>query len=190
MKQSILRVACACLLMLMALAVTVGIFAAPQEEEEIYVWQSVKVAATQTVEVLDSEGILVQTVAPKGGFAQSKLLPEGKYFVRSGEFCAEILIANQIKIQSGGWTDGTTLYLTNEPIASVRVEFAAEATFYTFYLKGTNETRRQTVRGYMGQTGVCEFFGLPYGVYELYLENEKITNIHIDGRVPTVIVSI
>ena len=190
MKQSILRIACACLLMLVALAVTVGIFAAPQEEEEISVWQSLTVAATQTVEVLDSEGNLVQTLTPKGGFAQSKLLPEGEYFVRSGGNCAEILISECIKVENGGWTDGNTLYLTSEPTAAVRVEFLSEATFYTFYLRGANETRRRTVRGYAGQTGVCEFFGLPYGVYELYLGDKKITNVCLDGRVPTVIVSL
>ena len=191
MKRSILRIVCASLLMLTALTVTVGIFAAPQEEEEICVCQSVRVAAGQAVEILEADGTTVQTIIPEGGFAQSILLPVGRYFVRSGEYCAEILISDKrISAKSGGWTEGNTLYLTSEPTASVRVEFPSEAAFYTFYLQGADKTHRKTVRGYAGETGVCEFFGLPYGMYALYLGDRKITNVHIDGQTPTVIVLI
>ena len=187
MKRSFLRILCAFLLMGVALAVTIGIFAA-KKEETVFVWQSVTVEAPQAVCLYDEAGTLVQTL---DSGATSKLLPTGRYYAVSGELCAQFAIENDgIIVHSGGWTDGRVLHLTDEKVGTICVEFAARDAFYPFVLQGAGETRREIVRGSEGQTGRCEFFGLPFGGYVLYLGEEKISSVRISENTPTVIVAI
>ena len=179
MKKSVLRILCASLLMGIALAVTAAIFASSREE--VYVWQSVRFASEDEVRLYDQNG----ECDPR------QLLPTGEYYAISGDVRTEFTITNDgIEVHSGGWTDGQTVHMTNHLIGSVAVEFVAEERFYEFELKNGEDTRLQIVRGYAGQMAKCDFFGLPFGDYELFLDDRRVAVIHIDEKIPMVIVTI
>lgn len=187
MKRKIL---CAFLLMGIALSVTIGILAAPEAEKEIYVWQSVRFAAEHTVLLYDAHGNLIQTIEPSDGIAVSKLLPQGRYYAFTDKLCAEFLLRTDrsVTIEGGcGWCDGEVLHITNEAVGTFCVEFLADDTFYDFRLTGTDEEWNKTVRGICNQTGRCEFYGLPYGSYVLYLGEEKVANVELSAEQPQVI---
>lgn len=178
MKRSVLRILCACLLMGIALAVTAGIFAASQKEEEVYVWQRVQ---------FDSEHAL-RLYGQNGECDPKQLLPMGEYYALSGDVRTEFVITNDgIAVHSGGWTDGQTVHMTNEAVGSIAVEFTAKDRFYEFVLQGS-ETLKQVVRGYEGELTSCDFFGLPYGNYDLYLDGKRISAVCIDENTPMFIV--
>ncbi len=192
MRKAILRALCAFLLMGIALSVTVGIFAAPKEEP-VYVWMSVTFAAEEPIKLYDAEGKLLQTLQPSDGYAVSKLLPEGRFYAFADELCAEFTLNTEqgVTLEGGcGWTDGRVLHLTSEKVGAVRVDFSAQDAYYTFTLVGDRTSKRETVRGYAGQTVCCEFFGVSYGTYDLYLGEEAIAQVRVSDEAPTVVVAL
>ena len=179
MKRSVLRILCACLLMGIAFAVTVGIYAALQKEEIVYVWHHVR---------LDKQA---QVFRSDGQKVNNELLPTGEYYAVSDDVQTEFAITNDgIVVHSGGWTDGLTIYMTNDAIGSIGAEFLAEDRFYKFVLQKGDDTRCKIVRGFAGQAAKCEFLGLPFGNYDLYLDGKRIAAVQIDENTPMIIVMI
>lgn len=189
MKRSVLRIVCAFLLMGLALSAAIGFFASGKEETTVFAWQRVRFASEGEIRLYDEEGSLLQTLTPTGGFALSKLLPEGRYYAFSGQTCTVFYLHTDctIAIEGGcGWSEGQTLHLTNEPVGSVRAEFIAQQAYYTFSLVGEAFSERKTVHTSIGQTVNCEFLGLPYGTYQLYRGGEAVGSICIDANTPNV----
>lgn len=195
MKQSILRTICASILMAIAMGITIGIFAAAKGDETVYVWQSVTFASTQAVELYAENGEHLQTVrANDEGRVVSRLLPQGRYYAFSGEACVEFELFDDrsVRVVGGcGWSDGGVLHLTKEPVGRAKVEFLANrAGFYTFTLICGEKTHRKTVCAQTGQTVMCEFSGLSFGTYMIFLDQKFVTRICVNDKTPLVAVAL
>lgn len=193
MNRTILRCLCACLLMGIATVVVAGVFAAQRYEKKVYVWQSIRFATQEPIELYDENGALLQLLEPTDGIAVSKLLPQGAYLAQTQSGTTRLYLHDDRSVTvegSFGYADGATVHLSKEKTGCVAVEFLARQEFYTFYLKGQGVTKKQTIRTGIGSKAKCEFVGVTYGTYTLWRDGEALTSLKVSEETPILTVAL
>lgn len=179
MKDSARRICCAFLLLGLALAMSVGVIGAMASgEEESYVWVRLLLHTDPEVDELrlfSSDGLPMQTLQVQNGATLTQLLPPGEYYAVTERGCTEFSLDETAAVQilgGCGRSDGEQLFLTAEPMGTVRVDrqvtAALAGTWAEYALTGGTQTLRRTVRcGSEGAALECVFSAVPCGVYRL-----------------------
>lgn len=179
MKDSARRICCAFLLLGLALAMSVGVIGAMASgEEESYVWVRLLLHTDPEVDELrlfSSDGLPMQTLQVQNGATLTQLLPPGEYYAVTERGCTEFSLDETAAVQilgGCGRSDGEQLFLTAEPMGTVRVERQVTATlagtWAEYTLTGGAQTLRRTVRcGSEGAALECVFSAVPCGTYRL-----------------------
>lgn len=179
MKDSARRICCAFLLLGLALAMSVGVIGAMASgEEESYVWVRLLLHTDPEVDELrlfSSDGLPMQTLQVQNGATLTQLLPPGEYYAVTERGCTEFSLDETAAVQilgGCGRSDGEQLFLTAEPMGTVRVDrqvtAALAGTWAEYTLTGGTQTLRRTVRcGSEGAALECVFSAVPCGVYRL-----------------------
>ena len=179
MKDSARRICCAFLLLGLALAMSVGVIGAMASgEEESYVWVRLLLHTDPEVDELrlfSSDGLPMQTLQVQNGATLTQLLPPGEYYAVTERGCTEFSLDETAAVQilgGCGRSDGEQLFLTAEPMGTVRVDrqvtAALAGTWAEYALTGGTQTLRRTVRcGSEGAALECVFSAVPCGTYRL-----------------------